>query len=61
MKLSIVIPVLNEEAHIEKLAHKVKESLNNKIEYEVLWVDDGSDDRTSELIKEIAEKDRDYN
>ena len=40
--ISIVIPVLNEEKNIGSLIDEIIITLNNKIEYEILLVDDGS-------------------
>jgi polyisoprenyl-phosphate glycosyltransferase len=53
LALSIVIPVYNEESNISKLLaslEPVLEKLN--LAYEILFVDDGSDDRTAEIIRE---------
>ena len=55
MKLSLVIPVMNEEANIEPLIKKITESLPN-LEYEIVFVDDGSSDKTVENIKKFATK-----
>ncbi len=53
MKLSLVIPVMDEEDNIKPLLDKVAEDLK-EIEHEVILVDDGSTDRTVEKIKELA-------
>ncbi len=55
MKLSLVVPVMNEEDNIEPLIKKIDESLPN-LEYETIFVDDGSSDRTVENIKKFATK-----
>ncbi len=52
-KLSLVIPVMNEEENIKPLLDKVYEDLQG-IDYEVILVDDGSTDRTVERIKAYA-------
>ncbi len=52
-KLSLVIPVMNEEENIKPLLDKVYEDLHG-IDYEVILVDDGSTDRTVERIKAYA-------
>ena len=58
-KISIVIPAYNEEETIPYLYERLT-NLINKIEnyeFEVLFVDDGSKDRTLEQIKKIREND----
>ena len=56
-KLSIVIPVFNEEANIDLLIERL-ENFVNKIEInsEIILVDDHSTDKTSELIQAHCEK-----
>lgn len=53
MKLSIIIPVYNEERFLEELLKKVE---NIKIEKEIIIVDDGSTDGTKNLLKKIKDK-----
>jgi glycosyltransferase involved in cell wall biosynthesis len=58
MTLSVIIPLYNEEENIPILFEKLKESLDPlKKEYEVLFVDDGSTDRTLSVLEEIQAKD----
>ena len=52
MKLSIVIPCYNEEATIEELVAQVQASPYEK---EILIIDDGSQDRTREILATLAE------
>ena len=54
--ISIVIPVLNEEKNIGSLIDEIIITLNNKIEYEIIVVDDGSSDRTTQNIKKKIKK-----
>ena len=49
--ISIVIPVLNEEKNITSLLAELQLTLNNKIKYEILLVDDGSTDNTVPNIR----------
>lgn len=60
-KISICIPCYNEEDNIAKTYSIIKEILsdNKKYKYEYIFVDNGSEDKTSELIRKIATKDRD--
>jgi len=53
MKLSVVIPVMDEEDNIQPLIEQVDVALKD-IEYELILVDDGSSDRTIELIEKYA-------
>ena len=58
MTLSIVVPLYNEEENIHILYEKLKETLDPLgKEYEILFVDDGSTDRTLPLLEEIQSKD----
>src|SRR6185369_11898405 len=53
--LSIVIPVYNEEENIEPLLKEIFGSLSSDPDFlEVLLVDDGSLDRTAELVRDAA-------
>lgn len=51
-KVSIIIPVYNEEEAIEQVIDSVKKTMGRtKYKYEIIVVDDGSTDRTPEIIK----------
>ena len=55
MFVSIVIPLFNEEESLRELFSSVKKVMDeNKYSYEVIFVDDGSTDKSFEVIKEIA-------
>ncbi len=51
MKVSIVIPVYNEESTIEEIVRRV---LSSPLEKEIIIVDDGSTDKTRTHLGEIA-------
>ena len=51
--ISLIIPIYNEEENIQKLNSSIKEALNN-INYEVIYVDDGSKDKSFEKLKELS-------
>ncbi len=54
---SIVIPLYNEELVINELYGRLTGTMvKTSLVYEIVFVDDGSTDRTLELIKNIAEK-----
>jgi dolichol-phosphate mannosyltransferase len=44
--LSVVVPVRNEEDNVADLIFEIRKSLKNKINYEIIYVDDGSTDQT---------------
>jgi glycosyltransferase involved in cell wall biosynthesis len=56
VKLSIVIPVYNEEATVSQILEAVRDVDLNGIEKEIIVVDDGSTDRSREIVQAEAEK-----
>lgn len=57
--LSIILPVYNEEENIKLQYENITEHVDAlKKPYEIIFVDDGSTDRSTEVIKEIADHDR---
>lgn len=52
MKLSIIIPTLNEEKNIEEIITQLIKILNNNT-YEILIVDDYSKDKTKQLVENL--------
>ena len=58
VKYSIVIPVYNEQEVIHETYRRLTEVMRSTKEaYELLFVNDGSKDRTAEIIKEYSEQD----
>ncbi len=58
MLLSVVIPLLNEEENIPLLYEELNEVLPGLgCQYEILFIDDGSKDKSLPLLHEIQEKD----
>jgi phenylacetate-CoA ligase len=54
MKISIIVPCFNEMSNLEVLSERIKRSLEkNNIVFEVILVDDGSQDKTWETIERI--------
>ena len=51
--ISIIIATLNEENNVNILFDKIKNLLKNDFSWEVIFVDDGSQDRTLGQIKNI--------
>jgi dolichol-phosphate mannosyltransferase len=57
-RYSIVAPIYNEEGNIPELYTRVREVMDQTGDpWELVLVDDGSRDRSRELISELAEKD----
>lgn len=58
-KLSVVVPCFNEQEAVPIFYNEVKKVLGTlKAEYEIIFVDDGSSDKTLEEVKELSEKDK---
>ena len=58
LELSVVIPVYNEEENLPLLWPELREVLNGLTPgYEVIFVDDGSRDRSAEIIRGFREAD----
>jgi len=53
MKLSVIVPVFNEERTIQKA---IQNLLRSRDVYEVIVVDDGSSDKTSQILAKLAKK-----
>jgi dolichol-phosphate mannosyltransferase len=60
IKTSIIIPVYKEFHNIEKLYLKIRKYLKGNI-YEVIFVDDSSNDGTEELLKKIKKRYENFN
>lgn len=55
-ELSIIIPAYNEEENISDVIRKIISFLNSKVErYEILIIDDGSTDRTPEIVTSFSD------
>ena len=53
MKLTVLIPVYNEEATVAELIKKVKDVRINKVRKEILVINDGSTDKTNQILSKI--------
>ena len=58
-KLSLFLPVYNEEENLPRLNERIFQTMGRLgHSFEVIYVDDGSADRSLELLKEFAARDR---
>ena len=56
MHLSIIIPLLNEEESLRELHHWIADVMRSEgYSYEVFFIDDGSSDRSWEIIRDLSE------
>jgi glycosyltransferase involved in cell wall biosynthesis len=56
-EVSIVVPLLNEEESLRELTQQIRAALEPRFTYEVIFVDDGSTDKSWKVISELAETD----
>ena len=58
MKVSVIAPMYNEEANVITTLSKLHDEFKNKsYDYELIFVNDGSSDRTLAICKEIELQD----
>lgn len=57
LALSLVAPVYEEEENLRPLYETVLEAMEGREEWELVLVDDGSEDRSPELIRELSSED----
>lgn len=59
VKYSIIVPLYNEEENFEELFQRVKATMDDiGGSFEIVFIDDGSDDSTFDLISRAAKMDR---
>lgn len=58
-KLSVVVPSYNEEENVKVLAQRLTEVIHsmNVADYEIIFVNDGSKDKTLDNVKQMREQD----
>jgi glycosyltransferase involved in cell wall biosynthesis len=57
-KISFVVPMYNEEENIHEFYRRITDVMAPlSYDYELLFIDDGSKDRTAEYIRELSDKD----
>lgn len=61
-KLNIISPIFNEESNLKKFYESliiIKEKIKNNFEIKLIFVDDGSHDKSAEIIRNLSKKDED--
>ncbi len=53
MLISVIIPFYNERLYIERCIHSLLEQDFDNNEYELIFIDNGSDDNSAELVKKF--------
>ncbi|MQY58062.1 MAG: glycosyltransferase, partial [Clostridia bacterium] len=57
--MSVVIPVFNEEENVKLFYPKLKQTLDGlKKDYEIIFIDDGSTDKTPAFLHRICQENR---
>ncbi len=56
-KVSVAIPLLNEEANIRPLYQQLTQALDGKYDYEIIFIDDGSTDGSFKTLAHIQKSD----
>jgi dolichol-phosphate mannosyltransferase len=54
-QLSVVVPVRNEEDNIAPLIAEIRAALDGVVDYEIIYVNDGSTDATPQRLAEISQ------
>ena len=60
MKISVIIPVFNEEESINELHNQLLKALSYCKDYEIIFIDDGSYDDSLKNIVSLADKNKNY-
>ena len=60
MNISVVIPVLNEKESLPELVRELEHSLSTYSAWEVLFIDDGSSDGSTEWIADLCTKNSNF-
>ena len=57
MEISFVVPIFNEEENVVLLVEKLELAVKGKFnEYEFILVDDGSTDKSREILEKLAKE-----
>jgi glycosyltransferase involved in cell wall biosynthesis len=59
MELSVVIPLYNEEESLKELHQQLRTTISRmNVRYEILFIDDGSTDRSFQVLRDLKRRDR---
>lgn len=58
IELSIVVPVLNEQDSLQNLYQEITQALSTSGNYEIIFIDDGSTDKSFDILSNIHQNDR---
>lgn len=58
VELSVVVPLYNEDESLGELTDKINEALSDTISFEIIFVDDGSSDRSWQEIQKQSQSHR---
>lgn len=60
-KISVMIPCFNEEENVKQMCHAVQQILETELcqyDYEILFIDNNSTDRTREYLRELCDENK---
>lgn len=57
-ELSVIVPVYNEQENLPGLYEEIKKTLQGKYNYELIFIDDGSTDKSFDILSEICRQDQ---
>lgn len=57
LELSVVVPLLNEQDNIGPLYEQITQTLQDKYNYEIIFVDDGSSDSSFDILADLQKED----
>jgi len=57
LKISIILPVLNEEENLEDMNAEIAGVVENmEVDYEIIYIDDGSTDKSFDILSSLRQK-----
>lgn len=57
-KVSVVVPLFNEEGNVNVLTQEIVDILSKYVDYELIYIDDGSYDGTLDMLKQQNKKNK---